>query len=506
MLQTLKNAWTTKEIRSKILFTLLILAIYRIGTVIPVPFVEANSIANAFSGTILQYMDILSGGSMGAMTLFALGVQPYINASIIIQLLAVVFPSLAELGKNDKKKMNLITRLVTVGLAVITAVGYYFLLKNGNALTREALSGDFAWLYGVVIVVCYTAGASIVMWLGERINENGIGNGISMILFANIVSAVPTFVYNLVAMVVETYGFPVDPVIRGIVSTVFAIVLVAFLIALIAFVIFVTGSERRIPIQYAKKVVGRKMYGGQSTNLPIKLNMTGVMPVIFASSIVSFLPTVFQILVSAKVISTTDTVNGEAVKNGWGVFMDVIGSKGVLYPIALFVLIIGFAYFYTQITFDPIEVANNLKKNGGAIPGIRQGRPTADYIRKILNKVTLAGALFLSVIAILPTILGPHVFQYIFEYIYNGAISFNELVEEYLSYNQMYGFEIYSYAAAESAAKEYITSYATSMASNLVSVLSFGGTTILIVVGVAIETFREIEAQLTMRNYKGFLN
>ena len=254
MLQTLKNAWNTKEIRSKILFTLFILLLYRVGTVIPVPFVEANDFASSLNGTILEYMNVLSGGSMGAMTLFALGVQPYINASIIIQLLAVVFPALGELGKTDKKKMNLITRIVTVGLAIVTAVGYYFLLRNGNAsagietfLTKNAFDGDFAWFYGIVIVVCYTAGASLVMWLAERINEKGIGNGISMILFANIVAAVPSFLYNLVTLVINTYSFPNDAWLYAIVTTVFAVVLIAFLIALIAFVIFVTGSERRIP-------------------------------------------------------------------------------------------------------------------------------------------------------------------------------------------------------------------------------------------------------------------
>ena len=497
MLQTLKNAWTTKEIRSKILFTVLILLLYRVGTVIPVPFVEANDFASSLNGTILEYMNVLSGGSMGAMTLFALGVQPYINASIIIQLLAVVFPKLGELGKTDKKLMNLITRLVTVALGIITAIGYYFLLRNGNAgagietfLTKNAFDGPMAWFYGIVIVVCYTAGASLVMWLAERINERGIGNGISMILFANIVAAVPSFLYNLVTLVVNTFSFPNDAWLYATVTIVFAVLLVAFLLALIAFVIFVTGSERRIPVQYAKKVVGRKMYGGQSTNLPIKLNMTGVMPIIFASSIVSFLPTVFQILESAGAYKSD---------SGWATFADIIGSEGVVYPIMLFILIIAFAYFYTQITFDPIEVANNLKKNGGAILGIRQGRPTADYIRKILNKITLAGALFLSVIAILPTILGPHVFRYLFEWIYAGAYNIEAIAEDYLNFGL-------SYEAALSAAESMAKSYAAQNASYLVSVFSFGGTTRLIVVGVAIETFRELEAQLTMRNYKGFLN
>ncbi len=483
MLQTIKNAWNTKEIRTKILFTFFILLLYRVGTVIPVPFVEANNFASSLDGTILQYMNTLSGGSLGAMTLFALGVSPYINASIIIQLLAVVFPKLGELAKNDKKKMNFITRIVTVILAIVTALGYYFLIRNGNAsygidtfLTREAYEGEASWLYAIVIIACYTAGASLIMWLAERINERGIGNGISIILFANIISTVPSFVYNLVTLVVDTYSYPDKVWLYALVSTVFAIALIALLLALIAFVIYVTGSERRIPIQYAKKVVGRKMYGGQSSNLPIKLNMTGVMPIIFASSIVSFLPTVFQILSSAGVITS-------AKNPGWYKFAEIIGSEGVVYPIVLFILIIGFAYFYSQITFDPIEVANNLKQQGGAIPGIRQGRPTAEYIKKILNKITLAGALFLGIIAILPIVLGPHVLKYLFEWIYGGAFDM-----------------------ADATMGWYYELIVQQSASNLVSVLSFGGTTLLIVVGVAIETYRELEAQLTMRNYKGFLN
>ena len=499
MLQTLKNAWNTKDIRSKILFTLLILLLYRVGTVIPVPFVEANDFASSLNGTILEYMNVLSGGALGTMTLFALGVQPYINASIIIQLLAVVFPSLGDMAKNDKKKMNFITRIVTVVLAIVTAVGYYFLLRNGNEaqgietfLTHRAFNGSLSWLYGIVIVVCYTAGACLVMWLAERINEHGIGNGISMILFANIVAAVPSFVYNLATLVVNTYGYPNNTWMYALVSTVFAVLLVAFLLALIAFVIFITGSERRIPVQYAKKVVGRKMYGGQSSNLPIKLNMTGVMPIIFASSIVSFVPTIFQILESAGIVSDTKTP-------GWAKFADIIGSEGAVYPIMLFVLIIAFAYFYTQISFDPIEVANNLKKQGGAITGIRQGRPTADFIKKILNKITLAGALFLGVIAVLPLILGPHVFRPLLEWVYEGAYNLDAFVEQYMGWGL-------DYQTALGLAENSVHSYAHENASYLASVFTFGGTTLLIVVGVAIETFRELEAQLTMRNYKGFLN
>ena len=486
MLQTLKNAWNTKDIRKKILFTFLILVIYRVGTVIPVPFVEANNFASTFSGTILDYMDTLSGGSLGAMTLFALGVQPYINASIIIQLLAVVFPKLGDLAKNDKKVMGYVTRISTVVLAIVTAVGYYFLLKAGDGtnqfLTARALEEGTAWFYAIVIIACYTAGASLVMWLAERINEHGIGNGVSVILFANIIASVPQFIKRLVEFVINTYSYPDQAWMYAIISTVFAVVLVAGLLALIAFVIFVTGSERRIPVQYAKKVVGRKMYGGQSSNLPIKLNQTGVMPVIFASSIVSFLPTVFQILENAGAI-TSDSF--------WHKFAEAIGSQGAIYPIALFVLIIGFAYFYTQITFDPMEVANNLKKQGGAIPGIRQGRPTAEYISKILNKITLVGALFLGVIAVLPIVLGPHVLQYFFEWVIK--VPYADYYEQYI-------------ASGSTAMIEYLDSMVKSQASNLVSVFSFGGTTLLIVVGVANELFRELEAQLTMRNYKGFLN
>ena len=481
MLQTLKNAWNTKDIRNKLLFTLLILALYRIGTVIPVPFVEGNGFAATFSGTILDYMNTLSGGALGAMTLFALGVQPYINSSIIIQLLAVVFPKLGEIAKSDKKTMGYITRVTTVILGVVTAIGYYFLLKSSNLLTADALEGKNAWFYAVVIVACYTAGASLVMWLAERINEKGIGNGVSVILFANIIASVPSFIKNLADFVINTYSYTDKAWMYGIISTAFAIVFVAFLLALIAFVIFVTGSERRIPVQYAKKVVGRKMYGGQSSNLPIKLNQTGVMPVIFASSMVSLLPTLFQVLENAGAIKNPDGF--------WAKFADAIGSNGVIYPIALFLLIIGFAYFYTQITFDPMEIANNLKKQGGAIPGIRQGRPTADYIRKILNKITLVGALFLGVIAVLPIILGPHVLQHFFEWVIKAGYA--------VSYEQYAGTDYMI---------QYLDSIVHQSASSLTSIFTFGGTTLLIVVGVANELYRELEAQLTMRNYKGFLN
>ena len=463
MLQTLKNAWRTKDIRSKLLFTLFILLLYRVGTVIPVPFVDAHDFAGSFSGTILDYLNLLSGGSLGQATLFALGVSPYINSSIIIQLLAVVFPKLGELSKTDKKKMGFITRITTVVLAVITAVGYYFLLAD-SALAPAATKGQGSafWFYGIVIVVCYVAGASLVMWLADRINEHGIGNGVSMILFANIVTSLPRQCIAMYDLVRGTFAYT-KPVGYVILAILFVIFLAAIILAMTMFVIFITGSERRIPVQYAKRVVGRKMYGGQSSNLPIKLNMTGVMPVIFASSIVSLVPTILMLC--------GVTGSGEGF---WNWLARFIGSDGFVYPIVFFILIIGFAYFYTQITFDPVEVANNLKKQGGAIPGIRQGRPTSDYIKKILNKITLAGALFLSVVAVLPVIAGPHLIQHLVEWILSG--------------NTYYNAE-----TVAAAAKSYS------------SIFTFGGTSLIIVVGVALETFRELEAQLTMRNYKGFL-
>lgn len=483
MLQVLKNAWNTKEIRSKILFTLFILLLYRIGTVIPVPFVEANNFAATFSGTILDQMNILSGGALGTATMFALGVSPYINASIIIQLLSIVFPKLGELAKTDKSKMNLITRIVTVVLAIVTSIGYYFLLKNSGALTNAATPGEnsMAWLYAIVIVACYCAGASLIMWLAERINEKGIGNGISLILFANIISSIPSFIYNLIKLTVDTYTYSQKAWLYGIISTLFALVLIAVMIALVVFVIWVTGSERRITVIYAKQVKGRKMYGGQTQNLPIKLNMTGVMPIIFASSIVSLLPTILTLCG----VTTSS-------KGFWGGVYRVFASDGVVYPILLFLLIIGFTYFYTQITFDPIEVSNRIKNQGGMIKGIRQGRPTADYIRNILNKVTLVGALFLGIIAVLPVIAGPHCIQYILGWIMNGS----DLALEAAGYAATEGMEYYA---------TIIQQQIKSSVQSLTSTFTFGGTSLLIIVGVVLETFRELEAQLTMRNYKGFL-
>ena len=461
MLQTVKKAWHVPEIRRKMLVVLFILVLYRIGAVIPVPFVDAETFSTIFSQkystTIFSYLSTLSGGAMESVTLFALGISPYITASIVMQLLTVAFPKLGERAKNGeegKEFINKWTRITTVILAVVTAIGYYILLARDGALVAGASYKDGGiWiLYAAVIVISFCAGASLVMWLGEKINENGLGNGISLILFFNIIASLPKTLESLVGIVIE--GFYVGPW-NGIGGIGFGLLVILALLAMTFFVIFVTGSERRIPVQYAKRQVGRKMYGGQSTNLPLQLNMSGVMPVIFASSIVS-LPT--TILVLCGVSAST--------KGFWGGFYRVFDANGWVYPILLFALIIAFAYFYITISFNPIEVANNLKKNGGMIPGIRQGRPTAEYIARILSKITLMGALFLSIIAIVPIIARPLVIQPILTGVMGGEL----------------------------------------FAAQLASSFTFGGTSLLIVVGIALETARELEAQLTMRNHKGFLS
>ena len=479
MLQTLRKAWRVPEIRHKILVVLFILVLYRIGTVIPVPFVDADTFKSIFdakySTTIFSYMSTLSGGAMESVTLFALGISPYITASIVMQLLTVAFPKLGEIakqGEEGKEFVNKWTRIVTVILAVVTAIGYYILLARDGALVAGASYKDGgAWFfYAATIVVAFCAGASLVMWLAEKINENGLGNGISLILFFNIIASLPHTILDLIRIIVDAFTNEALHLGHGFGAIGFALLVVAALLAMTFFVIFVTGSERRIPVQYAKRVVGRKMYGGQSTNLPLQLNMSGVMPVIFASSIIS-LPTTIMVL-----CGVTGSGSGMAAWFNWAVsgkdrgFWDwvywIFDSNGALYPVMLFVLIIAFAYFYITISFNPVEVANNLKKNGGMIPGIRQGRPTAEYIARILSKVTLMGALFLSIVAIVPILANPLVVQPLLGVIQGG------------------------------------TAYSAALASGF----TFGGTSLLIVVGIALETVRELEAQLTMRNYKGFLS
>lgn len=441
MFETIKNAWKLADLKKKLIYTMIVVVIYRIGTAIPIPYMDSNALSlymTATQGSIFQYLNILTGNAFANATLFALGISPYITSSIVMQLLCIAIPYLENLqkeGEEGRKKINQITRYVTVGLALITAFGYYQLLRSNGILTD---SGVFA---AIVIILSYCAGSSLVMWLGEKINENGIGNGISVILFANIVSRIPSDIGTLINMVTGTQQYQRNdgtvatvPMWLGILLAVLTVVIVC---AMVIFIVWMTDSERRIPIQYAKRVVGRKMYGGQSSNLPIKVNMTGVMPIIFANSIVT-IPATIRLFVNP------------AQGSFWDGFFDLFSSSSVLYAILTFILIIAFAYFYISISFNPVEVSNNLKTNGGSIPGIRPGRPTTEYITKILNRVTFIGALCLGVIAVIPMIIN----------IISGG---------------------------------------------MMSSLAFSGNSIIIVVGVVLETFREIEAQMTMRHYKGFL-
>ena len=452
MFKTLKNAWKIQEIQNKILFTLLIILLYRVGSAIPVPYVQRNVVdqLNAlYNGTIFDYLSMLSGTAMSQATLFALSVSPYITSSIVIQLLTVAFPDslgkIAKDGEEGQKKVKQWTRYITVGIALVTAYGYTALLANQNMLVGGengivwggmwATNGFVGTINTLVIIASYVAGAAIIMWLAELIDAKGIGNGISMILFFNIISGAPKLVLDVWNMIVYNQNGLVVGILLGVVS-------LAITIGMVLLIVWVTHSERRIPIQYAKRVVGRKMYGGQGTNLPIKLNMTGVMPVIFANSIVSVLPTVAAFF---------------PAENGFRTFVDkYLGPNTPIYLVVTLLLIVAFSYFYILISFNPIEVANNIKNNGGSVPGIRTGKPTADYITKILNRITLIGAFFLIIVAGLPMLV-------------------NLL--------NLYVFKGVTFAG-----------------------LAFGGTSLLIVIGVAIEVFTDIEAQITMRNYKGFLD
>ena len=424
MFKTLQNAWKIPELRKKLIFTMMILLIYRLGSVIPLPYVDTAILANYFdttlSNTILGLFDAMSGSAFSRATVLALGIQPYINASIIIQLLTIAIPALERMAKDEgeegKKKLERITRYTTVGLGLVLGFGYYTMLKN-YVSQGYAIITDTGFLPGLVIVLAFTAGASFVMWLGEQITEHGIGNGISMILFAGIISRIPTLVSALVAM----KWWEIILVLIG-------------MAALVVFIVFINDAERRIPIQYAKRVVGRKVYGGQNTNMPIKVAMTGVMPIIFAQSICS-VPATFYALFGWNL-------------NSW-MYTNVWSSNSWTYAIFYFLLIFFFSWFYSTIQYDPVEISNNLKKNGGFIPGFRPGKPTADFIQKVINKIVVFGAVYLSIVALLPIISG-HI-----------------------------------------------------MAS--VKNLAIGGTSVIIVVGVALETVKMLEAQMLMRHYKGFL-
>lgn len=436
MFKTIRDAWKIADLKKKLIYTLIVVLLYRIGTALSVPYVSSamlDSMATYTSGSIFQYLNILSGNAFGQATLFALGIQPYITASIVLQLLCVAIPYLERLSKQGdegRKKINQYTRYTTVALALITAFGYYKLLSSQGIITK---SGFFP---GLVIITCYCAGSALVMWLAEKINENGIGNGISIILFANIVSGLPGTIQTFVALCTGEYPFNDGyiPFWAGIIITV---VVIAVIIAMVAFIVWMTNSERRLPVQYAKKVVGRKMYGGQSSNLPIKVNMVGVMPIIFANSIITIPQTI------AMFTGADGGVWGFIVNN-------LFSSSSLFYAFLTFVLIVLFAYFYVSISFNPVEVANNIKNQGGFIPGIRPGRPTSDYISSVLSRITFIGAILLSVVAVLPLLVN----------VFSGG--------------------------------------------NLAA-LAFGGSSVIIVVGVVLETIREIEAQMTMRHYKGFL-
>ena len=423
MLKTLQNAWGIPELRKKILFTMLILMLYRIGNVIPVPYIDVATLANYFestlSNTILGLYNAMSGSAFSQATVFALGIQPYINSSIIIQLLTIAIPALERLakegGEEGKKKIERITRYTTVGLGLLMGWAYYMMLNN-YAASGFAIITKEGFLPALVIILAFAAGSSVVMWLGEQITEHGLGNGISMILFANIISSLPATTGKLIDM--------------GWVS----LAVVVGMAALILFIVFIQDAERRIPIQYAKRVVGRKIYGGQNTNLPIKVAMSGVMPVIFASSICSIPATICAFM---------------GINDGWW-YNNVWSSSSWIYCIMYGLMIFFFSWFYSTIQYDPVEIANNLKKNGGFIPGFRPGKPTADFIQKVINKIIIFGAVYLAIVALLPIVSG----------------------------NLIAG----------------------------VKNLAIGGTSVIIVVGVALETVKALEAQMLMRHYKGFLD
>ena len=426
MIQTIRKAWGIPELRKKIIFTALILLIFRIGNAIPVPYVDTgllNDYINQLSTTVLGLYNVMSGGAFAEATVFALGVQPYINSSIIIQLLTIAIRALERLaregGEEGKKKIQSITRYATVAIAILQGWGYYMLMKNYGILTNTGV-----WA-ALVIIASFIAGSSFVMWMGEQITEFGIGNGISIILFAGILSRVPAMVSSMVS------GLKAGTLVWWA-----AVLVVIGILALIVLITWVNGAERRIPVQYAKRQVGRKMYGGQASTLPMKVNMSGVLPIIFAQSI-AMIPSTIAAFCKQPAEGTF-----------WYGFLNAIDTKSVLYMIFYFLMIIGFSYFYSTIQFNPIEISNNLKKNGGFIPGFRPGKPTADFIKKVLNKVTLFGAIYLGVVAILPLLIG-------------------KIVN--------------------------------------VSSLSIGGTSVIIVVGVALETVQALESQMLMRQYKGFL-
>ena len=448
MIQTIRNAWKVPELRNKLMFTVFALLIFRVGSAIPVPFINTEFLSqyiSSQSASIFGLLNVMSGDAFAQATVFALSIQPYINSSIIIQLLTIAIPSLERLqkegGEEGKKKLAAITRYATVAIALIQAFGYYTFIRANNFGGQPLLTAQGVWP-AFVIIAAFVAGSAFVMWLGEQITEFGVGNGISIILFAGIVGRVPNMVYNIYLGVVGWMN-GADPKSAMVLHPAFILLIAAGMLLLVAFIVFMDNSERRIPVQYAKRVVGRKMYGGQSSHLPIKVNMSGVLPIIFAQSIASIPATIGMFVPSAQTEGS-----------GWNTFLKVFDSRGWVYCIVYFLLIVMFSYFYNTIQFNPVEVANNLKKNGGFIPGFRPGKPTSDFLSKVVSRVTMFGALYLAVVALLPTIVG----------------------------NIMM-------VAGSSAGQS----------------LAIGGTSVIIVVGVALETVKALEAQLMMRHYKGFL-
>ena len=431
MLETFKNAWKIEDLRKKIIFTAIVLILYRLGCAIAVPFIRPSALKSMISagdGNMLGYLNMISGGAFANATLFALGVIPYINASIIITLLTVAVPYLENLskeGEEGRRKINKITRYVSIGIGAVLALGYYMVLRNQGALIyTNGLEGFFA---GLVIIVTFVAGSLLLMWMGEQIDKKGIGNGVSLIIFTGIVSRLS----STVTIFVNMFN---DAVKNQKTQNFFLIPLyLVFAVAVIAFAVVLNNAERRIPVQYAKRVVGRKMMGGQNTYIPIKVNMTGVMPIIFASALVSIPGTIRSFF----------NVQSELLIK----ILNVFNYNGFVYAITYLLLIIAFNYFYVTMQYNPVEIANNLRKNNGVIPGFRPGKMTQDFIQKVLGKITFIGAIFLGVVAILPIITGN------------------------------------------------ITGTGIQM----------GGTSLLIIVGVALETAQMLENEMVMRHHKGFL-
>lgn len=457
MFTTLRNAWKIEDLRKKLLYTLLIIVIFRLGVAMPVPFLDASSLSEMVNstGSMLGYINMLTGGAFSQATLFALSVTPYINASIIIELLTVAIPALERLaqeGEEGRRTINRITRYTGGGIALALAIAYYFLLKSRGAVAYT--TGWEGWFVGTVIVLAFTAGSLLIMWLGEQIDRKGIGNGISLLIFAGIVSrlgTLPGSIYSYVVGLINGFQAGGELQKMSLSGTtyyftaagktaypwyyiIYLVLIAALMLASVFFVVLITSGERRIPVQYAKRVVGRKMYGGQSTHIPIKVNMSGVLPVIFASSLISIPGTIKSIF----------NITGTGF---WSTFLGWFNYNGVAYAILYAFLIVAFNYFYVAIQYNPVEIANNLRKNNGAIPGIRPGKPTTDFIVKVLNKITFIGAIFLVIVALLPIIVG-----------------------------NLTGINIH-----------------------------LGGTSLLIVVGVALDTARQLESFMLMRHHKGFL-